>query len=77
MAKAKVGLADVQCSRLQFLPGDRVLVKVYHTLDRDSRRKLEKSVKRWAGTDVEVLVYNATQMEITIDRKKNTELFTG
>jgi len=60
-------LADVQCSRMQFQPGDRLLVRVYRKLDKDQKAKLTRTVKRWAG-DVEVLVIDSTEMEISVEQ---------
>lgn len=62
-------LADVQCSRLTFNPGDRVLVRTHQRLDKDARRKLHRTVQRWAGVDVEVLIYCLLDMEVDIEHK--------
>ncbi len=61
-------IADVQCSRLQFQPGDRILVKVYQRLDKDQAAKLRKGIQKWAGPDVEILIYSPLDMEITIEK---------
>lgn len=63
-------IADVQCSRLQFQPGDRILVKTTHRLTQDEKKKLRRSVERWAGCAVEVLVYSVLDMEITVEQQK-------
>lgn len=62
-------LADVRCERIQFLPGDRVLVQVYRQLDRDALAKLKRTVQQWAGPDVEILVVDRTLMEVSIERR--------
>ncbi len=62
-------IADVQCSRIKFEPGDRVLVKVHHKLTRNDQKKLERSIKAWAGKEVRVLIVDTTFMEIEIDRR--------
>lgn len=64
----KPRLADVQCSRLQFESGDRILVKSYYKLDHEAKKKLRKTIEKWAGVSVEVLIYDATQMEITVEK---------
>lgn len=61
-------IAEIQCYRVQFEPGDRILVRVHHRLDRDQKASLIRSVKKWAGTDVEVLIVDTTQMEISIEQ---------
>lgn len=60
-------LADVQCSRLQFHPGDRVLVRVYQPLSVEQKKKLKRTVERWAGDQVEVLVINALEVGIHVE----------
>lgn len=67
MAK-KPGIVDVQCRRLVFAPGDRIMVRHYHKLDPDQKKRLRKRIQKWAGVDVEVLIFDATEMEIEIDR---------
>lgn len=62
------GLADVQCSRLVFEPGDRVIVRHFGKLDSDQRRKLRKTIERWAGVDVEVLIVDTSRMEVRVEK---------
>ncbi len=69
MPKPKIGLADVQCSRLKFEPGDRIIVRVHHRIDRDQERKLRRTVEKWAGTDVEVLIVNTTQFDLEVIKR--------
>lgn len=68
--KAKPRIADVQCSRMQFEPGDRLLVRTYVELDAEQKKKLSRSIQKWAGPDIEVLIINATQMEIEVQKKE-------
>ena len=63
-------IADVQCTRLQFGPGDRVLVRVYHNLDRDQKKKLRRAVQKWTGPDVEILIINCLEMDLKIEKCK-------
>lgn len=63
-------LADVQCSRLQFQPGDRVIVRVYRPIDSVQEKRLKRTVERWAGDQVEVLVINALEMSINVESSK-------
>ena len=62
-------IADVQCSRLQFQPGDRVLVKSTHRLGPDSQKKLRRSIQRWAGCEIEVLIICLLDMDLEIDKR--------
>jgi len=69
LRRPKPGIADVQCSRLKFEPGDSILVRTYHKLDKDQKRKLQKSIQRFAGVEVEVFIYNCLEMDIEIDKR--------
>jgi hypothetical protein len=61
-------IADVRCQKIRFLPGDRVLVRVYAKLDDAQQKKLRQSIEKWAGCPVEVLIYNGLQMEISVEQ---------
>ncbi len=61
-------IADVQCSRLTFQPGDRIIVRVRTNLDSDQKRKLRKSVQKFAGCEVEVLIINELMMDIEVQK---------
>lgn len=67
--KRRPRLADVQCSRFKFQPGDRLLVRVFETLTPAERKRLEKTIKSWTGPDVEILIIDPKRMELTLDRK--------
>ncbi len=62
-------LADVQCTRLKFLPGDRILVRSKHRLDRAAQRKLRRTVERWAGAAVEVLIVCLPDVDVEIEHR--------
>ena len=62
-------LADVQCTRLQFEPGDRILVKVNHRLDNNAQRRLRNTIQKWAGVEVEVLIICTLDMDISIEKR--------
>lgn len=61
-------IANVQCSHLRFEPGDRIIVRVCSDLDRDQKRKLLRSVQKWAGTDVEVLLVDLRRFDVEIEK---------
>jgi hypothetical protein len=61
-------LASVQCSRLKFDPGDRILVKVYRPISNEQRKRLERAVEKWAGVAVRVLIINGAEMDLEIER---------
>ena len=61
-------IANITCSRLQFQPGDRVLVRSFHPLTYDEERRLRRSIIKWAGCEVEALIYCGSEMEITVEK---------
>ena len=61
-------IADVQCSRLTFQPGDRLVVKSKHRLDAASIKKLLNSVRRWSGPDVELIYICTLDYEIEVEK---------
>jgi len=74
---ATIPLASLDCTRLQFQPGDRILVKTVYRLDADQQRKLIKTIRKWAGCpDIEVLVVWQGEMDVTImDRRVSTRIY--
>lgn len=71
IGQAKQRIADVQCSRLQFEPGDRILVRSNHRMDNEQKRKLKRSIIKWAGCEVEVLIICLLDLDIKIEKMKN------
>lgn len=61
-------IADVKCSRLKFEAGDRILVQSRHKLTYDEQKKLRRSIQKWAGCEVEVLIYCPLDYDITIEK---------
>jgi len=61
------GIAEVKCSRVRFEPGDRVLVHHFGELDRDQERRLRRSIRRWAGVEVVVLIVDSSRMEVRVE----------
>ncbi len=62
-------LAEVQCSRLQFQPGDRVIVRTMHRLTSEEQKKLRRTIVKFAGCEIEVLIYCMADMEITVEKR--------
>jgi hypothetical protein len=65
----KPRLAEVQCTKIQFDPGDRLLVKVQHELNAEQRKQLTRTIQKWAGAEVEVLIINVNRMQLEIQKK--------
>ena len=75
MTKARPKLSDVQCSRMQFQDGDKVLVRTYTNLSKEQEHKLRKTVEKWAGDGIPVLIINGTMVEVTkLDREEQARL---
>jgi len=73
----KPNLAEVHCSKIQFNPGDRILVRVLRALDSDELDRLVRTIKRWAEVDVEVLVVDCTKVELKIENnQRRLSLYT-
>jgi hypothetical protein len=62
-------LADVHCTRIKFEPGERLLVQLRQPLDPEAKKKLRKTVERWAGDHVEVLIVDPAIMEVSVERR--------
>ncbi len=62
-------LASVECKPFRFLPGDRILVRTNHRLDDGAKKALRKTIEKWAGVPVEVLIYCILDMEIQIEAR--------
>lgn len=62
-------VADVQCSRIKFEPGDRVIVRSHHRLSHEQAAKLRKSLQKWAGCEIEVLIVDLTQYDVEVDKR--------
>lgn len=62
------GIANINCQRLIFEPGDRIIVRHQGQLDVDQQRKLTKSIQQWAGCEVRVLIIDTTRMDIEIEK---------
>jgi hypothetical protein len=67
MIDGRPTLAEVHCTPLRFQPGDRILVRVLGPCDNERKNRIDRMVTKWAGGDVEVLVYSATEMSISVE----------
>ena len=62
-------LADVRCSKIRFQPGDRLLVRTNYRLDEEAKNKLKKTIIKWAGCELEILIYSILDMEIEVEQR--------
>ncbi len=67
MTGAVPRLADVHCTRINFEPGSRLLVRSRQPLDSASRRRLHRTIQKWAGDHVNILIIDPN-LEIEIER---------
>lgn len=61
--------ANINVERYKFQTGDRVLVRVYERLDKDTYQRIYNTVRKWAGKDVEILVIDETRMTVDVERR--------
>lgn len=64
-------LVDINCTRLQFQPGDRILVKTNFMPSIEQEKKLRAQINKWAGVEVEVFVYCGLAMDIKVEQSNN------
>lgn len=58
---------NIQVTSVRFPPGTKLLVRTFFPLDDEARRRITRTIHKWAGSDVEVLVYCGLQMEVSIE----------
>ena len=59
-------LAEVNCSRIRFVDGDRILVRIFQDMHKEQIARLRETVQKWAGADVHVLVINALKVDVNV-----------
>lgn len=62
-------LAEVSCKKHRFLPGDRVIVNVFERLSTSDTKRLRRTVQKWAGQDVEILIVDNTVAEVFVEHR--------
>lgn len=67
--KAKPLISDIQTTRVKFNPGDRILVRVPSYLSQDQQKRLKKSIVKFAGEDVRILIVNCSETRLLRKRK--------
>ncbi len=65
MAKAR--LADIQLSKIPLKPGDKLIVRTRTRLEPDVQRRIRRTIQKWAGEGVDVLIYCKLDMEVEIE----------
>ena len=61
-------LADINCTRIQFQPGDRILVRTNFMPTSEQEKKLRTQLNKWAGVELEVLIYCGLAMDIKVEQ---------
>lgn len=59
-------IAEVSCTPIRFRPGDRILVRLRQSVDKQQRQQIHKTVQKWAGDHVEVLVIELPVLDLEI-----------
>lgn len=72
---ARPRIADVNCTRLRFEPGDRVIVRTRHRLDAEQQKRLRSGLCKWAGVEIEVLI--VCELDYSVEIQKPQRLESG
>ena len=62
-------LADIQCKKLRFQAGDRLLVRTTHRLEPYEEKRLRQSIQKWAGVELEVMIYCMKDVQIDVEQR--------
>lgn len=62
-------IANIQCSKLRFEPGDCLLVRSFHRLDKHDKEKLRKSIQKWTGEGVRIFIICTLDLDISIEKR--------
>jgi len=60
-------ISDARAS-IPYFPGDRVLVTTAHSLDSGKLRTLERSIRKFVGHEMRLLIINVTQFRLVVNR---------
>ena len=66
----KPRFADLKCSKINFNPGDRVLVRTTHRLNYEDNKKLKKLIEKWAGVELEILIICILDLDLEIEHRQ-------
>ena len=64
MARATPLISDIDLTRYEFSAGDRLLVRVAYDLTAEQQHKLYKSINKFTGEDVRILIVNCLKMRM-------------
>ena len=68
-------IADIQLTRVKFEPGDRLIVRLRQPLDREAKKKLRRTIGRWAGDHVEILIVDPVLFDLEVEPFENAGKF--
>lgn len=61
-------ILDLDCTKYSFQPGDKILVRVFGAVDSARRKQIRAMIEKWAGVPLDILVIDATQLEMLVQR---------
>jgi hypothetical protein len=61
-------VANISVGRVPLQAGDKLLVKVHQDLTNTQRERLYRCVKKWAGTEVDILIIDSRTTDIEVVR---------
>lgn len=75
MVQATPLLSDIDLTRYQFDPGDRLIVRVGYDYSPDYQNKICKAVSKFTGEDVRIILVNCEKQRfVKINRKGETKI---
>lgn len=72
MTKARPLISDIQTTRMKFNPGDRILIRTSVNLSQAQQDQLKKSITKFAGEDVRILIMNCLTSRLVVKRENGS-----
>jgi len=64
---------NVVCSRVQFRPNDRIIVKVNGPLSREQANDIRKAFQKWSGMSADAIILVSTfKAQVELERDGQT-----
>ena len=69
-------LAEVHCTKIKFDPGDKIIVRTNNLdpLGIGEQKKLRRTIEKWAGCELEILIVQRCLMDIEIVKDRGIRL---
>lgn len=74
---ARILIGDVEFAKSPFQDGDRVIVRTFSIIDHHQVASIKRSVEKFAGCPIEVMVVNNTSFRMVCRRGAHTAVICG